>query len=43
MAKGLAALGVRRVHATPHQFRFGNERAKADVENLKKFWAGTLK
>ncbi len=31
MARELAALGVRRVHATPHQFRFGNERALADV------------
>lgn len=32
MARELAALGVRRVHATPHQFRFGNARTLADVE-----------
>lgn len=32
MARELSALGVRRVHATPHQFRFGHERALAEVE-----------
>ncbi len=31
MAKALVRLGVRRVHATPHQFRFGNELDPADV------------
>lgn len=32
MARELAALGVRRLHATPHQFRFGGERTLADIE-----------
>jgi protein-tyrosine phosphatase len=32
MARELASLGVRRVHATPHQFRFGNERARPEIE-----------
>ncbi len=31
MAKALARLGVRRVHVTPHQFRFGNDLDPADV------------
>jgi len=41
MAKGLRGLGIRRVHVTPHQFRFGNdftveelERMAADVRQL---------
>jgi len=32
MGRELASLGVRRVHATPHQFRFGHERTAVDVE-----------
>jgi len=31
MARGLARLGVRRVHLTPHQFRFGNEFTPLDA------------
>jgi tyrosine-protein phosphatase YwqE len=34
MARGLAALGVRRVHLTPHQFRFGNDFAPADLRAM---------
>ena len=32
MARGLVALGVRRVHLTPHQFRYGNHFDKNTVE-----------
>ncbi len=31
MARGLASLGVRRVHLTPHQYRFGNEFTPVDA------------
>ncbi len=31
MARGLARLGVRRVHLTPHQYRFGNEFTPLDA------------
>ncbi|MCK6462101.1 MAG: hypothetical protein L6Q95_19635, partial [Planctomycetes bacterium] len=31
MARGLAALGVRRVHLTPHQFRYGNDFAAGEL------------
>jgi len=34
MARGLAALGVRRVHLTPHQFRYGNDFAPAELNDM---------
>lgn len=32
MARGLAAMGVRRVHLTPHQFRFGNDFTLLEIQ-----------
>lgn len=34
MARGLAALGVRRVHVTPHQFRYGNDFPAAELSAM---------
>lgn len=33
MAKGLARLGVKRLHLTPHQFRFGNDLTPTEVRD----------
>lgn len=34
IASGLARMGVERVHATPHQFRFGNDFALAEIHAM---------
>jgi tyrosine-protein phosphatase YwqE len=34
MARGIAALGVERIHVTPHQFRFGNQNGLPELVRL---------